>query len=441
MALCLVVDDEPNLRTLLASTLRAEGYEVVAADTGAAALRLCHDNLPEVVLLDLGLPDVDGLRLIPQLLEASPLSRIIVLTGRNSVSAAVDALRAGARHYLVKPWDRDELLLVIAREVRTVDADESQRRSAAGGVFWGGEPAMVHLRAQLEKVARASLTPVLIFGETGNGKEVVARELHDASRATGPFIALNCAAVPSELLESELFGHERGAFTGAETRRRGMVELARDGTLFLDEIGEMPLALQPKLLRFLQDHRFRRVGGEQELVSPSRVMGATHKDLEAMVAEGRFRADLFFRLAVVRLDIPPLRERRRDLLPLAYFLIGRKARALGRSPKQLEPAAERAILEHIWPGNVRELINRLERALVLGEGPQISVEDLDLARAPEAGAEITEDAKEVGQLRQVLEQHGWNIARAARRLGVERHWLRYRMAKLKLVRPDRRKQN
>ncbi len=435
MALCLVVEDESRLSTVLAGTLRAEGYEVATAATGGEAIPLCTDRHPELVLLDLGLPDIDGIDLIPRFLAVSPLSRIIVLTARTSVASAVTAMRAGARHYLLKPWDREELLLAVEREARIVDFAESHQRAESGEVFWGSHPAMHRLRDQLERISRSPFTPVLIQGETGNGKEVFARELHRLTGAAGPFVALNCAAVPAELLESELFGHERGAFTGAESRRRGMVELARDGTLLLDEVGEMAASLQPKLLRFLQDHRFRRVGGEQELVCPSRVVAATHRNLESMVEQGTFRSDLFFRLNVVRLEIPPLRARREDLLPLTYFLLERVARAVGRRPKQLDRGAELAILDYPWPGNVRELLNRLERAMVLGEEERIIAAELELAPAPQrARAERGGDDRE--RLVRTLEQQGWNIARAARRLGVERHWLRYRMRKLGIARPD-----
>ncbi len=435
MAFCLVIEDEPRMSAILVGTLRAEGYEVGAAATGAEAEVIAGQRRPELVLMDLGLPDLDGLELLPRLLEISPLSRVIVITGRDSVSAAVTALRAGARHYLVKPWDREELLVAVERELRTVDFAESRRRSEAGQeVFWGSHPAMLKLRDQLERIADSPRTAVLVEGETGNGKEVVTRELHRLSRAPGPFVALNCAAVPGELLESELFGHERGAFTGAESRRRGVVELARDGTLLLDEIGEMSPALQPKLLRFLQDHRFRRVGGEQELASPSRVVAATHRDLQAMVEASRFRSDLYFRLAVVRLWIPPLRERRDDLLPLTHFLLEKLARSIGRRPRPLEPAAEQAILEHSWPGNVRELMNRLERALVLGADERIGSRDLDLVATATQASPRPAEGDEAQRIRHALRDAGWNVTRAARRLGVERHWLRYRMKKLGIER-------
>lgn len=438
MALCLVVEDQERQAGILAGILCDAGHQVICTARGSTAVELARQHKPEVALLDLGLPDADGLDVIPELLQEAPLLRIVVLTGRNSVVDAVRALRAGARHYLVKPWDRDELLLIVEREAGAVDGEESRLREKNAGLFWGSALAMTTLRARLDKLAASSFTPVLIEGETGTGKEVVARELHRAGRAEGQFVALNCAAVPGSLLESELFGHERGAFTGAETRRRGVVELARNGTLFLDEIAEMAAGLQAKLLRFLEDHSFRRVGGEEEMSVVCRVIAATHQDLDRMVAAAEFRRDLFYRLAVVRLTVPPLRERGEDLLPLSHWLVRELARALGRTPKPLSPAAEVAILRHTWPGNVRELRNRLERALVLGEDTQIQVRDLDLALLPAGAGALESIGDAPARLRALLRDTGWNVAKAARRLGVERHWLKYRMEKFGIRRADKK---
>ena len=439
MALCLVVEDAPQQARILAETLRVAGHEVVSSATAAEARRLCEQGPPEIILLDLGLPDAEGLDLIPELLRLSPHSRIIVTTGRNSVPTAVAALRSGARHYLVKPWEREELVLVVEREGQAAAVDETRRRESQSDVFWGQSSDVGRLRSQLGKLASSPLTPVLIEAETGTGKEVLARALNEMTPGAGPFVPLNCAAVPSELLESEVFGHERGAYTGATARRRGLAELARGGTLFLDEVGEMAPALQSKLLRFLQDSRFRRVGGENELESRCRVVAATHRDLRQLQTEGRFREDLYFRLAVVRLWIPPLRERPEDLVPLARFLLERLARHLGRPCAALSPEAERAIRGHPWPGNVRELKNRLERALVLGERGSVDASDLDLEtlpgsdhRPPVRTAAPGADGDEAERLCRVLREERWNVARAARRLGVPRHWVRYRMVKYRL---------
>ncbi|MGV8042452.1 MAG: sigma-54-dependent transcriptional regulator [Thermoanaerobaculaceae bacterium] len=432
MALCLVVEDDPRQCAILEKTLRAAGYEAIGTGDGKGALAACALHRPEVVLLDLGLPDIDGLELLPLLQARFPLTRIVVLTGLDSVATAVSAMRAGARHYLTKPWRREELLVVVEREVQAVDLAETQeRRSVTSGVFWGTHPDMLTLRGQLAKLAGAPHTSVLFEGETGTGKEVVATELHRQTGARGAFVALNCAAVPSELLESELFGHERGAFTGADARRRGVAELAREGTLLLDEVADLPLALQSKLLRFLQEYRFRRVGGEEEIESRCRVVAATHRDLGALVRSGGFRSDLYFRLAVVRLRLPALRDRRADILPLCRFLLERICQSLGRLPRALSPAAEQAILAHTWPGNVRELSNRLERALVLGDEATIQPADLDLGAEPAAPA-ASAPFDDPARLRQALERNRWNLARTARELGVERHWLRYRVQKYRL---------
>jgi len=434
MGLCLVVEDHAGQRALLAATLRTAGHTVGACSNGLRALGMVRETPPDIILLDLGLPDIEGLELIPQLLTAAPLSRIVVITGQDSVAMAVGALRAGARHYLVKPWDREELLLVVEREARAVHKDQVCARRDGGPVFWGRAPQVEAIRRKLVRIARSPYTPVLITGETGAGKEVVARELHRLAAPPGPFIAVNCAAVPDELLESELFGHERGAFTGAQARRRGLVELADGGTLFLDEVGDMSLSLQAKLLRFLQDHRFFRLGGEVEISTRCRVVAATNRKLETMMETGSFRSDLYYRLAVVTLEIPALRERPEDIVPLAYFVQREIASEIGKDPHQLSPAAERTLTCHSWPGNIRELRNRLERALILGTDVTIQPEDLDL---PAETSQPTQRAlDEPERLRRVLEEEGWIVARAARRLGVPRHWLRYRIKKYELDRSN-----
>lgn len=449
MASCLVVEDAIGQATNLVRTLRAAGHEAVHVQTAAEAKITCRQVEPEVILLDLGLPDSDGLELIPELLALCPLARIVVLTGRDSVAAAVTALRAGARHYLVKPYDQEELLLVVEREAHNLAWAASVAREQTTEVFWGSHPEMVSLRSHLYKLAASPLTAVLVEGETGSGKEIVARELHRVTAATGPFVAVNCAAIPGELIESELFGHERGAFTSAESRRRGLVELARNGTLFLDEVAEMSPPAQAKMLRFLEDYRFRRVGGEEELTARCRVVAATNRDLRTLAGSGGFRADLFFRLAVVRLRVLPLRERREDIVPLAYFLLTRFAKEIGRPWRPLSAAAEAAVSKYAWPGNVRELRNRLERAVVLGEGPLIEPGDLDLeplchvclqrkcrcspfdpALATATSKPLAEgELAEAERIARAWKAEGYSIARTARRLGVARHWLKYRLVK------------
>ncbi len=428
MTVCLVVEDNPEHAAILSDTVALLGVQALHAAEGRAALTLASEWRPDIVLLDLGLPDCDGLDLLPELLTLNPAARVIVLTGEDSVAKAVQALRLGARDYLVKPWELEGLLMVLRREMAAVTASGKAVESAGPEtIFWGSHPDMVRIREEIDHLARAPLTGVLILGETGTGKEVLARKIHEATSPEGDFVTLNCAAIPTELLESELFGHEKGAFTGAVSRRRGLAELARHGTLFLDEIGEMPLSLQPKLLRFLQDRRFRRVGGEEELSSRCRIIAATHQDLEKLSRQGKFRPDLYYRLGVVSFTLPPLRERRQDLLPLSHLILERLASDLGISARQLSPAAEAALLSYSWPGNIRELCNRLERALVLGRGSTIQLEDLQLPAHTRPS--------ERSEILAALEAEGWNVTRAAQRLGLARHQLRYRMRRLGIVRP------
>ncbi len=377
MALCVIVEDQPLQRRTLAATLRAAGYQTLTCGTGGEGRRLSAEHRPEIVLLDLGLPDMDGLDLIPSLVDESPITRVVVLTGRDSVAVAVAALRAGARHYLVKPWDPDELLLVLERELRAVNREEARLRETESEVLWGSNRDMQAVEESLRKLAAAPLTSVLLEGETGTGKELVARELHRLTAPRGPFVALSCAAVADDQVEGELFGRERGAGDGAE-RRRGVVELAHDGTLLVDDVGGLSTGVQAKLQRFLADGTFRRLGDEGEHVSRCRVVASTETDLDALARQGRFRGDLLLQLSVVRLRLPPLRERRDDALALTHFLLHRIARRLGRPPRPLATAAEEAILRHPWPGNLRELANRLERAMVLSDSGRIQPSDLDL---------------------------------------------------------------
>ena len=433
MPLCLIVEDDRAQQRVLRTLLAHGGYETAVAGTAQEMLQAISELRPEMILMDLGLPDANGLKLIPKVRSINPLSRIVVLTGTNDVAAAVEALRAGARHYLVKPWDDDELLHVLEREAHNVDHAESDQRARSSKIVWGQHPAMTRIQVQLDHLSRAPWTPVLINGETGTGKELVARELHQLTQAGGPIVALNCAAIPGDLLESELFGHEKGAFTGADSRRRGLAEVARNGTLFLDEVGEMSPGLQAKLLRFLQDYTFRRVGGHEETTSRCRIVAATNRDLGALQADGSFRSDLFYRLAVVRIEIPALWERRGDIVPLANALLTSVSESLGMPPRPFHPEAELALREHRWRGNVRELRNRIERAMVLSHDQWIFPEDLDLPdREPGEPSTVADDAE---HLRRVLRECGWNVSRAARELGVARHWLRYRMSKFEIRPP------
>ncbi len=429
MALCLAIEDDLSHRELLKKVLELEGYRVVGASTACQGLALVQQLRPDVVLLDLGLPDGDGETLIGPIQEIDPQASIIVLTGYDSARRAVAAFESGARGYLVKPVDHEELLTVIKRELMASGFREAEARRNVDRFFWGSGLEMKRLRETVQRLARSPRTPVLVLGETGSGKEVVAQELHELGHCQGPFIALNCAAVPEGLLESELFGHEPGAFTGAGKRRRGLAELANMGTLFLDEISEMEPRLQAKLLRFLQDGKFRPVGAERESQSTCRVVAATNLQLDTLRKGERLREDLFFRLAVVMLTVPPLRERREDLASLANFLLRRLTLATGRKDLRLSPRALEAILSHSWPGNVRELQNRLERAVVLSRENIITPQDLDLETP--AGHPPIHPLDDPARLIRLLNEEDGNISAVARRLGVPRHLVRYRAHKLR----------
>jgi two-component system response regulator FlrC len=431
MARILVVDDEPGIREFLSDTLEADGHEVAQAADGAEAARLVDERAFDLVLTDLKMPKLEGMALVRKLRAEQPEVEVIVLTAHGSVSSAVEAMRVGAFEYLQKPLSGpDELSLVAARTLeRRGLRDDRERATAArpdvdeGPPLTYGDPAMKPVVDAIDKVARTNAT-VLLLGESGTGKEVAARTIHARGARRGrPFMAVNCAALAETLLESELFGHEKGAFTGASERRRGRVELADGGTFFLDEVGELKLELQAKLLRVLQERRFERVGGARTIELDVRWIAATNRDLRAMVDEGRFREDLYHRLAVFPLRLPPLRERPVDLIPLARALLVGVARELGRPRLALAADAEEALAAYDWPGNVRELRNALERAAILADATTIRAEhvQLDVARASTGKrtsgvgslADLERDAIE-----RALASVGGNRRKAAELLGI-----------------------
>jgi len=379
MTSVLVVDDEEGIRSFLAEALLDEGYEVQEAADGEAALQALRRQGFEVVLTDLTMPRLDGMGLLRRLRDEQPEVEVIVLTAHGTVDTALEAMKLGAFDYLQKPLSSPaELRLIVARAAerhRLRGMAEATRRE--GPVSLGyGSATMASVESALAKVAPTEAT-VLLLGESGTGKEVAARSLHGWSRRSeGPFVAINCAALSESLLESELFGHERGAFTGATARRRGRIELAARGTFFLDEVGELAPQLQAKLLRVLQERSFERVGGSQTLRADVRWVAATNRDLLEMVQQGGFREDLYHRLAVFPLRLPPLRERVEDIPALADALLHRVAASLGRSRLSLDPEASVALQTMPWPGNVRELANTLERAAILADADRIGAEDL-----------------------------------------------------------------
>ena len=429
----LLIDDEDMFREDLASLLRQQGFACRTAASGEEGLRAAQTEEPNLVLCDLVMPGAGGLEVVNRLAALYPELPVIVITAYGTLETAVEAFRSGAIDYVLKPVVPEDLLSKmtrclehsrLAREVRWLRREVSEVRTGARLV--GASPAMENVRGLIAKVA-ASDSTVLIRGETGTGKEIVAREIHEVGRGPErPFVAVNCAAIPRELFESELFGHVRGAFTGAVRDRPGLFELASGGTLFLDEISELPLELQPKLLRAIERKEVLRVGGTHAVPTRARIVAATHRDLKAETAAGRFREDLFFRVCVFEIVIPPLRERREDVPLLVEHLVSRLNARLKRHVLGVDHAAIRVLMSAPWRGNVRELENALERAILLTEDAYVGVADLPAELTGGVHCpEISEDlraalrAYEREHIRQVLAATDGNREEAARRLGID----------------------
>ncbi len=439
-ATILVADDDPVARDLLAEVLAKEGYQVRAAAGGHECLELARTGPVDLALVDLRMPDLDGLEVLRQLQVLHPDVPTLILTAFAGIETAIDALRAGAYDYLSKPFRMEEIRLVVRRalEQRRLRAEnlrfqqELRDRYRLENIV-GLSPPMVEV---YRLAARAAVTDatVLIQGETGTGKELVARAIHYGSRrAARPFVAVDCTALPEALFESELFGHERGAFTGAVTTKRGLFELAQGGTIFFDEVGDLPLSLQGKLLRVLQERELRRVGGGETIPVDVRVLSATHRDLRRLTERGEFREDLYYRLGVVTIAVPPLRGRREDIPLLTRHFLDRLARERGEPPRGLTPEALTLLTAHDWPGNVRELENVLTRAATLSSAQVLTASDLGLEppRRPPRGPALPEpdmtlEAVKRWYVRRVLEDTGGNKRRAAQILGVDRRTL-YRL--------------
>jgi two-component system, NtrC family, response regulator HydG len=426
----LIVDDEPSVRGSLSSWFKKDGYRVAAAENATAALKLLRDQPFDVVLLDIKMPGMDGMDLQEQLHRIDAGMAVIMITAFASVETAVRALKQGAFDYVTKPVDPDELshLVLRAMEQRRLRAENSRLRETVEGLVGaeaivGESPAIQKVLELVRHVAGTDAT-VLIRGESGTGKELVARAIHASSgRRYFPIVPVNCGALPEELLESELFGHERGAFTGAQYRRKGKLEMADGGTLFLDEVGAISLKMQVDLLRALDGRELTRVGGTHPLKVDFRVICATNEDLEKAVAAGRFREDFYYRINVFTIDVPPLRSRPTDIPLLAEHFVRRFAQQMDKRISGIGPDAMKALMAHDWPGNVRELANAIERAMVVGRPPEIRPEDLPLRDARRAGPAPRGDSLADVERRHVagiLERTGWNITRAAEVLGIDR---------------------
>ena len=461
MARILIADDEAGLREFMGDALRLDDHDVAEAVDGRDALRQLEARSFDLVITDLRMPHVDGMTVVRKLRAEQPETEVIVLTAHGRVDSAVEAMKLGAFDYLDKPIaSPDALRLLAARAIerrRLRDArDRSDAAAPALPPLTYGDPAMAAVVTAMEKVARTSAS-VLLLGETGSGKEVAARTIHAMSeRRGGPFMAVNCAALSETLLESELFGHEKGAFTGADRRKVGFVEAAAGGTLFLDEIGEMPPSLQPKLLRVLEQRVVTRVGGTTEVPVDIRLIAATHRNLEDEVRAGRFREDLYFRISTFTLAVPPLRDRRADIVPLCEHFIRGFAGEHAPVIPTLTHAARELVLAYPWPGNVRELRNAIERAMVMQSGGVIDVEHLPErvragAAAPVGGrAQVVPVGDAFGvrdQLADVeraaivaaLDASGGNQTHAAARLGLSRRALIYKLEKYGLKPPPGRR--
>jgi two-component system NtrC family response regulator len=442
----LIIDDDETIRQQMKWALVDE-YEIFLAENRRSAIDLFRRELPPVVTLDLGLPPhpreaTEGLLALSEILEIDPRVKVIIVSGNSDRANALKAIEQGAYDFFTKPIDLDEIRVTLRRAIHLFQLEEENRqlkkRPTLEGGMIGTSRVMEGLYATIRKVSTTDI-PVLITGESGTGKELVARSIHQhSSRSTGPFIAINCGAIPENLLESELFGHEKGAFTGAHAQRKGRIEYAAGGTLFLDEIGELGLGLQVKLLRFLQEKTIERVGGRESLPIDARVIAATNRDLKERMAGGAFREDLFYRLGVVSIAIPPLRERDGDLLVLARAFIARFSEETGKKVKGLTPAAIEALTAYSWPGNVRELENKVRRGVVMTDGIHLTPEDLELTAPNEAiPLPRLKDAREKLERELVelaLARFGGNVTQAASALGISRQALHDILSKHKIDR-------
>ncbi len=445
----LIVDDELSVRNSLYKWFKEDGYRVDTAADAKEALKKMEENPWDIILLDIKMPGMNGLELQERIREIDPSIVVIMITAYASVDTAVQALKAGAFDYITKPFDPDDLehLIRNAIEKRQLTRENLQLKQkitqlTAQETIIAESPQMQHVLQMVDTVAQTDST-VLIHGESGTGKEVIARAIHNRSqRRLFPLVAVNCGAFPETLLESELFGHERGAFTGAQYRRKGKIELADGGTLFLDEIGDISPKTQLDLLRVLETHQFTRLGGNQVVHSDFRLICATNKNLEEEVRKGNFREDLYYRINVFFILIPPLRERKEDIPALAHYFLQKYARTMNKPFTDIAPDAMQLLKEYRWPGNVRELENAIERAMVVGVPPAIQARDLPFfqtVNAPDPAVPVPEsdslEAIEKAHILSVLNRTGWNIKRSAEILKIDRVTLYNKIKKFNLQKP------
>ncbi|MBI4247811.1 MAG: sigma-54-dependent Fis family transcriptional regulator [Candidatus Rokubacteria bacterium] len=438
----LIVDDEPAIQSTLRGVLEDEGYRVTAVGSGPQAISVLADEAPELVFLDVWMPGLDGLDTLVQLKHLRPEATVVMISGHGTIETAVKATRLGAYDFIEKPLSLEKTLLTVSRALERARLEREnaslRERLAERLEIIGTSPAVQHLREQIATAAPTN-GRVLVHGEHGSGKELVARAIHTLSaRRDRPFVEVNCAAIPEELIESELFGHEKGAFTGALARRRGRFELADGGTLFLDEIGDMSLKTQAKVLRALEEQSFERVGGRETIKVDVRIIAASNRDLPALIAGGRFRDDLYYRLNVIPIEVPPLRERRDDIPLLTDHFIRAFSAENGKRIKTVAPEALAYFLAYEWPGNVRELRNMVERLVIMAPRDQIGIDDLPAPLRPKDAAPAAEvkerslrearDNFERAYILAELRANDWNMTRAAERLGIERSHL-YRKIK------------
>lgn len=448
----LIVEDEPKMRRLLEMNLADQGFTTHAAGDAEAGLKLLNSEKIDLVVTDFKLPGMNGLEFLQAVKRANAALPVVIMTAYGSVESAVEAMKFGASDYVLKPFSLAEMVMVVRKELDARNLREENRtlREALGrryeyaNVIANG-PKMQNVLALVERVAPTNST-VLLGGESGVGKDLIARAIHEhSSRASGPFLKINSTAIPENLLESELFGYEKGAFSGATSSKPGKFELADKGTLFLDEIGDVPAAIQVKLLRVIQEREFERLGGTKTLKVDVRLIAATNRDLRAALEEGSFRQDLYYRLNVVAIDVPPLREHKEDIPVLASFFLQRFAHSSGKAITALTPEAMELLVQFHWPGNVRELENIIERAVTFAKGPVLTAADIHLdpsrpaassAAAPVLPEGMTLDQWEQEIIREALRRAGGNKSQAARALGLTRNALRYRLSQMGLADPS-----